>query len=201
MWHSLIAGARGIIYFNHSFGGPCITQNVLRSSCGSYPAIRTMVTSVNAQIQSIAGALNGPKLTSGFSANANVKAAAKWDGQNIYVLAGSAENGGPFQSQFSIPCVGNATATVLGENRTVPITAGVVVGHIRRRQRRPHLPHRRRLDLRAAVTGRQERPAVLLAGRSPRPQYLGVAPLYGAPHSRKCVVDHEKWRSARSDSP
>jgi hypothetical protein len=124
VWHSLIAGARGIIYFNHSFGGPCITQNVLRSSCGSYPAIRTMVTSVNAQIQSIAGALNGPKLTSGFSANANVKAAAKWDGQNIYVLAGSAGSGGPFQSHFSIPCVGNATATVLGENRTVPITAG-----------------------------------------------------------------------------
>ena len=57
-------------------------------------------------------------------ANSNVKAVAKWDGQNFYVLAGSAENGGPFQSQFSIPCVGNATATVLGENRTIPITAG-----------------------------------------------------------------------------
>ena len=124
VWHSLIAGARGIIYFNHSFGGPCTTQNVLRSSCGGYPAVRTMVTSVNAQIQSIAGALNGPKLTSGFTANANVKAVAKWNGQNLYVLAGSAENGGPFQSQFSIPCVGNATATVLGENRTVPITTG-----------------------------------------------------------------------------
>ena len=124
VWHSLIAGARGIIYFNHSFGGPCTTQNVLRSSCGGYPAVRAMVTSVNAQIQSIAGALNGPKLTSGFTANANVRAVAKWNGQNLYVLAGSAENGGPFQSQFSIPCVGNATATVLGENRTVPITSG-----------------------------------------------------------------------------
>ena len=124
VWHSLIAGARGIIYFNHSFGGPCITQNVLRSSCGGYPAIRAMVTSVNAQIQSIAAALNGPLLTSGFAASGNVRAAAKWDGRNFYVLAGSAENGGPFQSQFSIPCVGNATATVLGENRTVPITAG-----------------------------------------------------------------------------
>ena len=124
VWHSLIAGARGVIYFNHSFGGPCITQNVLRSSCGGYPATRTMVTSVNAQIQSIAGALNGPQLTSGFTASANVRAAARWDGQNLHVLAGSGANGGPFQSQFSIPCVGNATATVLGENRTVPITAG-----------------------------------------------------------------------------
>jgi hypothetical protein len=124
VWHSLIAGARGIIYFNHSFGGSCITQNVLRSSCGGDPAIRTMVTSVNAQIQSIAGALNGPRLTSGFSASSTMRAAAKWDGQNLYVMAGSAENGGPFQSTFSIPCVGNATATVLGETRTIPVSAG-----------------------------------------------------------------------------
>ena len=123
VWHSLIAGARGIIYFNHSFGGPCITQNVLRSSCGGYPAVRAMVTSVNAQIQSIAGALNGPKLTPGSPPARTSGRSAKWDGQNFYVLAGSAENGGPFQGQFSIPCVGNATATVLGENRTIPISA------------------------------------------------------------------------------
>ena len=25
---------------------------------------------------------------------------------------------------FAIPCVGNATATVIGENRTLPVTAG-----------------------------------------------------------------------------
>ena len=82
------------------------------------------VTSVDAQIKSIAPALNGPRLTSGFSASSNVRAVAKWDGQNFYVIAGSAENGGPFQSTFSIPCVGNATATVLGENRTIPVSAG-----------------------------------------------------------------------------
>ena len=27
VWHSIIAGARGIIYFNHSFGGPDQTQH------------------------------------------------------------------------------------------------------------------------------------------------------------------------------
>ncbi len=27
VWHSLIAGARGIVYFNHSFGGPDQTQH------------------------------------------------------------------------------------------------------------------------------------------------------------------------------
>ena len=30
----------------------------------------------------------------------------------------------PVPGTFSIPCVGNATATVLGENRTIPVSAG-----------------------------------------------------------------------------
>jgi hypothetical protein len=38
VWHSLIAGASGIIYFNHSFGGPCSTHHALRDTC--YAAVR-----------------------------------------------------------------------------------------------------------------------------------------------------------------
>ena len=48
---------------------------------------------------------------------------AKWDGQNFYVFAGSSDNVASTGS-FTIPCVGNASAIVLGENRTVPVTAG-----------------------------------------------------------------------------
>ena len=54
---------------------------------------------------------------------------------------------------FSIPCVGNATATVLGEKRRIPVREedrsadsfadGNAV---------PHLPHRRRLGLRSEAT-------------------------------------------------
>jgi hypothetical protein len=120
VWHSLIAGARGILYFQHSFGGPCTTHFVLRENA-CYQAMIDQITSVNAQIKAIAPALNGPKLTSGFQANAAVRTVAKWDGQNFYVIAGSAENGGPFQGNFSLPCVGMATATVLGENRSIPV--------------------------------------------------------------------------------
>ena len=122
-WHSLIAGARGIIYFQHSFSGPCVNHHALRDN-GCYQAMINTITSVDAQIRSIAPALNGPTLTSGFSASPNVRAVAKWDGQNFYIIAGSAENGGPFPSTFSIPCVGNATATVLDENRTIPVSGG-----------------------------------------------------------------------------
>jgi Fibronectin type III domain len=122
VWHSLIAGARGIEYFQHSFSGPCQGHHVLRDNACYQPMIDT-ITSVNAQIKSIAPALNGPKLTSGFTANPSVRAVAKWDGSNFYVIAGSAENAASV-GNFAIPCVGNATATVVGENRTLPVTAG-----------------------------------------------------------------------------
>ena len=44
VWHSLIAGARGIIYFNHSFGGhvPVATHS---GSC--YANARSTVTAPN----------------------------------------------------------------------------------------------------------------------------------------------------------
>ena len=40
VWHSLIAGARGIIYFNHSFGGPNVTQHALREPAYRARSIR-----------------------------------------------------------------------------------------------------------------------------------------------------------------
>ena len=120
VFHSLIAGARGIIYFQHSFGGPCLgDHHTLRSNC---EGTRAAVTETNALVKSIAPALNGPELTSGFTATDSVRALAKWDGSNFYVLAGSDRNVASTAS-FSLPCVGaGATATVLGENRTVPVS-------------------------------------------------------------------------------
>ena len=80
-----------------------------------------MVTSVNAQIKSLAPVLNSPFVTSGHSASSSIEHMVKWDGSNFYVFA-AARSGG--NATFSMPCVGNATATVLGENRTVAMTNG-----------------------------------------------------------------------------
>jgi hypothetical protein len=52
----------------------------------------------------------------------NVRAMVKWDGSNFYVFAGADKGGG--NATFSMPCLGNATATVLGESRTVAISGG-----------------------------------------------------------------------------
>jgi hypothetical protein len=121
VWHSLIAGARGILYFQHSFSGPHTTHHVLRNA--RYQPMIDTITAVNAQIRSIASALNGPSVRSGFSVSGGARASARWNGSKFYVLAGSRENVAS-NGTFSIPCVGNATATVLGESRTIPVTAG-----------------------------------------------------------------------------
>ena len=121
VWHSIIAGARGITYFNHSFGGPCQTQHALREPC--YANQRAMVKAVNLQIKSLAPVLNAPSVTSQWTQGPAVKAMVKWQGGHFYVFAGSAENAASTGS-FSIPCVGDATATVLGEGRTIPVHGG-----------------------------------------------------------------------------
>lgn len=90
VWQSLIAGARGIIYFNHSFGGPCVTDNVLRDQC--YARIRAVVTQLDRRIHSLAPVLNAPFADAVVTASSG-NFATKWYKHHFYVLAGS--NNGP----------------------------------------------------------------------------------------------------------
>jgi hypothetical protein len=119
VWHSLIAGARGILYFQHSFGGPCSgDHHVIRTNC---EGTRPMVSSVNAQVKGLASVLNSPFVSSGHSATGDVKHMVKWEGR-FYVFAGADRGGG--NARFSIPCVGDATAVVEGESRSIPVSNG-----------------------------------------------------------------------------
>ena len=65
---------------------------------------------------------------------------------HLYVFAGSA--GSSVKGRFSLPCVGDAKAAVLGENRTIPVHDGLLQRPLRGRKRDPHLPHRRPIDVR-----------------------------------------------------
>ena len=164
VWQSLIAGARGIVYFNHSFGGPCRTHYINRDPC--YPAIQAELTRTNSQITQLAPVLNSPTVVSGWSQGAGTTAMVKWatgkkaagkrckskkkckkakgkkaagakrkrckkgkgcgkvvTGKgNLFVFAGSA--GSSVNGRFTLPCVGRTHATVVGENRTVPVRHG-----------------------------------------------------------------------------
>jgi hypothetical protein len=123
VWHSLIAGARGVIYFNHSFGGPCISHHALREPC--YASVRAEVANTNARVTRLAPALNAPFADGLVSTTAPVEHMAKYSGGQFYVFAGARNAEGAPNATFSAPCVGNATATVLDENRTIPISNGV----------------------------------------------------------------------------
>jgi hypothetical protein len=82
VWQSLIAGARGIVYFNHSFGGPDQTQHILRDGAdagSAYAPIRSVLTATNRQIRALAPALNSPTVVSGWSQGPGTTAMVKWD--------------------------------------------------------------------------------------------------------------------------
>lgn len=120
VWQSLIAGARGIIYFDHSFGGPHQTYSALRDP--SYASVRSAVTTTDRQIRALAPVLNAPNVVSGWTHGSGATAMTKWWRRHFYVFAGS--GGAAVTGSFSIPCVGNATAKDLTTSRTIPITNG-----------------------------------------------------------------------------
>jgi hypothetical protein len=165
VWQSLIAGARGIIYFDTSFGGPCQRFHINRDTSGCYTAIQAELTRTNSQITQLAPVLNSPTVSSGWSQRRGTTAMVKWvkakkrscksnrkkckkakgkkaagakrkrckkgkegcgkvvTGKgNLFVFAGSA--GSSVNGRFTLACAGRTHATVVGENRTVPVRRG-----------------------------------------------------------------------------
>ena len=121
VWHSLIAGARGIIYFQHAWNGPCLgDHHTIRSNC---EGTRQVVVDTGAQIKQLAPVLNAPTVSSGTSSSGPIRVMVKWQGGNFYVFAGSTGTAGT--GTVSIPCVGDATAVKLGETgESLPVTNG-----------------------------------------------------------------------------
>ena len=123
VWHSLIAGARGIVYFNHSFGGPDQTQHALRDP--DYAEERAAVTETDALIQQLAPVLNSPFDDGFVSVNSSVRAAAQYYQGEHYVFAGATINGAATAPDtFTLAGITNGTAIVINENRSIPIVNG-----------------------------------------------------------------------------
>lgn len=120
MWHCIIAGARGLIFFNHSFAGPAQTQHALRDSY--YAPQRAMVQSVTAQIRELAPVLNGLDAVGLVSAT-GVATLAKWNDGRPVILAGNSDNAAKSVT-FTVKGRTPGTVTVLGENRTLPMADG-----------------------------------------------------------------------------
>ena len=121
VWHSLIAGARGIVYFNHSFGGPAPTQHALREP--AYAEVRNEVARTNARIRELAPVLNAPFVDRFASTPAAVDTMTKHHDGRFYVFAASRARRAQ-QAAFHVPCAGDARVTVLDENRALQLDDG-----------------------------------------------------------------------------
>jgi hypothetical protein len=135
VWHQIIAGARGVAYFDHNFGQstepgapPTCHGSTIRGEC--YPQNRAMAKAVNQQVKDLAPVLNSSFVTSGHSiSGAPTRRMVKWHAATgkFYVFLAT-ENGG--SATFSLPCVGNATAARLapsnlpGEATSIPVNNG-----------------------------------------------------------------------------
>lgn len=121
VWSSLIHGARGIVYFNHSFGGRCQSQHVLRDPC--YGDVRAAVTRLDHQVAALAPALNAPYADGVTTVAGAVDTMTKYlDGQ-LYVFAGSAQPAAQ-RATFTLSCLSSGTVRVVDENRSLPLTDG-----------------------------------------------------------------------------
>jgi hypothetical protein len=129
IWHMIIQGARGIIYFNHSFGGPHQDQHNFRNP--AYADIQLAAKTVNGRIQGLAPVLNDnfavnfASVTPAPDIFSGIEHMVKYHAGKFYIFASSrASDTVDTPATFTIPVAAGTTATVMFESRTIPIIAG-----------------------------------------------------------------------------
>jgi hypothetical protein len=141
-WHELIAGARGIVWFQHNFSGPCVDFDTFydgsNSGSSNYSCEITSgetlanlvqaVTSVNAAINSLSSVLLSPTALGYVSATGTINVMAKYSNGGFYIFAGSGQPGTPpslNQSvKFTLAGLPSGVVTVINENRSINLVNG-----------------------------------------------------------------------------
>lgn len=143
-WHSIIAGARGIVWFQHNFSGPCVDYNVFYDGsdpssslykCEISPYVKIhnivkAVKTVNKRITALNDVLLSPFADGYVSASGTVSLMTKYNAaQNaFYVFAGSGQPGVvPAAGQkvtFTLAGAPSVTIKVLHEDRTISAVQG-----------------------------------------------------------------------------
>jgi hypothetical protein len=126
VWLALIHSANGIIYFIDSWN-PSFREDAIFES--SNANMVTAVTALNQQVKALAPELNSgniPNLVTVTSSNASapVDMMVKANGTSIYVFSAISRAGTATASYTINGMTGNVVATVVGENRSVTVTAG-----------------------------------------------------------------------------
>jgi hypothetical protein len=124
VWLALIHGANGIEYFVHSWE-PTFREDGIFASATMVAAVKAL----NQQVKSLAPVLNSaeiPEVVGVSSSNgaAPIDVMVKAKGQVLYVFA-AVSRAGTTTGTFTIAgMTGDATATVVGESRSVAVVAG-----------------------------------------------------------------------------
>jgi hypothetical protein len=124
VWLALIHSANGVEYFIDTWN-PSFREDGIFADA----AMVTAVTALNKQILSLAPELNSstlPNLVSVTSSNAAapVDTMVKANGTSLYVFAAISRAGTATASYEVTGMTGNGVATVVGEGRTIDVTAG-----------------------------------------------------------------------------
>jgi hypothetical protein len=141
-WHALIAGARGIIWFQHNFSGPCVDDRTFIDgsnptsrmyNCQQTPGVtlHDMVRSVagfDRKVASLTNVLLSPTERGYLSTDGDVSTMTKVYGRSCYVFAGSGRPAvpPPVNQSVTFRLTGHYTGpvAVIDENRSLRATDG-----------------------------------------------------------------------------
>lgn len=122
IWSSIIHEARGIILFNHAFQGAlCAGQHVL---VDCYPEMRARVTTVFANVKSVATVLNTQSYE--WDAADGVDSMLKVTADAYYLFTQIGHGGTTGTKKIAVPGGGSGTVEVKFEGRSVMATGGIV---------------------------------------------------------------------------
>ncbi len=124
VWLSLIHEAGGIVYFLDVLGPTFREDGIFEN-----PAMVTAVTALNKQIKALAPQLNSTTVTglvtaTSSSSTTTIDTMVKTGGTSIYVFSAVSRAGTATGSYVIAGLTGDGEATVVGENRNVPVKAG-----------------------------------------------------------------------------
>jgi len=122
VWSGLIHEARGVTYFQHNNDPGCSATYSLVNDCGK--GVKAKVTQIDADIKSLAPVLNTQSYIYNFGAT-GIETMLKTYQGSVYVFADVALKGTTGSKTFTLPAgVTGTSVTVVGENRTLPVTGG-----------------------------------------------------------------------------
>jgi hypothetical protein len=125
VWHSIIAGAQGVVYFNHSFGGSCPTFSVLREQCDT--EMTPAVINLNSQINELAPVLNAPFADGYVTAKGPAEVMAKLGPDGAWYVFAGANTTGDTGGEVTFGVTAGSQVEVLFENRNLSLRHGEFV--------------------------------------------------------------------------